>query len=120
MVLVDSWGDVPISALPLLRSGLLPTPPPAAAAAAPQVGAGGTCAWKLCTLGANTTLAVVYDITAQHGSAAPDAMGAGAHAACCAALCCVLPCAAAVPPSPPASGGLGFRHLACLLACLHA
>ncbi|GAB4820058.1 hypothetical protein N2152v2_007104 [Parachlorella kessleri] len=42
-----------------------------------QVGAGGTSLWKLCTLAANTTLAVVYDIVAQHGTAAPDMMGAG-------------------------------------------
>jgi protein transport protein SEC23 len=31
------------------------------------VGVGGTTAWKLCTLSTNTTLAVVYDIVAQHG-----------------------------------------------------
>lgn len=37
----------------------------------PQVvGVGGTTAWKLCTLSANTTLAVVYDIVAQHGGEA--------------------------------------------------
>lgn len=44
---------------------------------APQVGCGGTSLWKLCTLAPSTTLGVVYDITAQHGSAAPDAMGGG-------------------------------------------
>jgi len=43
-----------------------------------QVGAGGTSLWKLCTVAQNTTLAVVYDIVAQHGTAAPDMMGAGA------------------------------------------
>lgn len=34
------------------------------------VGVGGTTAWKLCTLSTNTTLAVVYDIVAQHGGEA--------------------------------------------------
>ena len=31
------------------------------------IGVGGTTAWKLCTLSPGTTLAVVYDIVAQHG-----------------------------------------------------
>ena len=31
------------------------------------VGVGGTTAWKLCTLSPGTTLAVVFDIVAQHG-----------------------------------------------------
>ena len=42
------------------------------------VGMGGTNAWKLCTLAPTTTLAVIFDIVAQHGNAGaagPD----GAH-----------------------------------------
>jgi len=31
------------------------------------VGLGGTTAWKLCTLAPNTTVAVVFDVVAQHG-----------------------------------------------------
>lgn len=38
------------------------------------VGVGGTTAWKLCTLSAGTTLAVVYDIVAPHTGNAPDPM----------------------------------------------
>jgi protein transport protein SEC23 len=38
------------------------------------VGLGGTTAWKLCSLGPSTTLAVVFDIVAPH---APDGGGAG-------------------------------------------
>ena len=43
------------------------------------VGVGGTTAWKLCTLAAGTSLAVVYDIVAQHGAgaAAGDPMAGG-------------------------------------------
>ena len=44
------------------------------------VGVGGTTAWKLCTLSAGTSLAVIYDIVAQHGTgaaAAADPMGGG-------------------------------------------
>lgn len=37
---------------------------------------GGTTAWKLCTLSAGSTLAVVYDIVAQHGGGGGDPMAA--------------------------------------------
>jgi protein transport protein SEC23 len=36
------------------------------------VGVGGTTAWKLCTLSAGTSLAVVYDIVAAHGGGGGD------------------------------------------------
>ncbi|KAL4422806.1 hypothetical protein ABPG75_009003 [Micractinium tetrahymenae] len=42
------------------------------------VGVGGTAAWKLCTLSAGTSLAVVYDIVAQHGGGGGDPMAAAA------------------------------------------
>ena len=38
-----------------------------------SVGLGGTTTWKLCSLAPNTTMAVVFDIVAQHGSARDQA-----------------------------------------------
>ena len=39
-----------------------------------EMGIGGTSAWKMCTLGPNTTLAVFFEVVNQHGAPIPQGM----------------------------------------------
>ena len=37
-----------------------------------EIGLGGTCQWKFCTLGTNTTAAVFFEVVNQHGAPIPQ------------------------------------------------
>lgn len=65
---------------------------------------GGTTAWKLCTLAPGTTLAVVYDIVAQHGGGS-DPMASQQFF-----LQVRRPC---LPTHPPTRSPPGCRCTAC-------